>query len=159
MRKPFRKHKHAEVQISDQQTLRLNNIAAAFGQLQATAQGLSTQEAQRRLAVYGPNEPAPARRFATLQQFLGLLLNPLVIILLVASVISAILGEQLNAAVIALLVLLSVVINFVQAYRSERAADQLRAQVTPTATVLRDGEYPATTSRSRTWRRYPTLCG
>jgi Mg2+-importing ATPase len=141
MRKPFRKHKHAEVQISDQQTLRLNNIAAAFGQLQATAQGLSTQEAQRRLAVYGPNEPAPARRFATLQQFLGFLLNPLVIILLVASVISAILGEQLNAIVIALLVLLSVVINFVQAYRSERAADQLRAQVTPTATVLRDGEW------------------
>lgn len=142
MREALRSHQRAAASKPGLQTFQhTNNIAAVFEKLHATAGGLSTQEAQNRLALYGPNAPAPARRFATIRQFLGFLLNPLVIILLVASVISAILGEQLNAAIIALLVLLSVVLNFVQTYRSEQAADQLRAQVTPTATVLRDGEW------------------
>ncbi len=141
MRDALHNHQHAKVPAPGPQSLQSNNIAAVFEKLQATARGLSAQEAQRRLALYGPNAPAPARRFAAIRQFLSFLVNPLVIILLIASVISAILGEQLNAAIIAVLVLLSVVINFVQAYRSEQAADQLRAQVTPTATVLRDGEW------------------
>ncbi|HKW20635.1 MAG TPA: magnesium-translocating P-type ATPase [Ktedonobacterales bacterium] len=142
MRKALRNHPHVAASKPGLQALQnTNNIAAVFERLHATASGLSAQEAQHRLALYGPNAPAPARRFATIRQFLSFLLNPLVIILLVASIISAILGEQLNAAIIAVLVLLSVVINFVQAYRSEQAADQLRAQVTPTATVLRDGQW------------------
>ena len=128
-------------QAPDKQTPQANDLSALLEKLQATESGLSTEEAQRRLVQYGANEPAPARRFATIQQFLSFLLNPLVIILLVASLISAILGEQLNAAIIALLVMLSVVINFVQTYRSQQAADRLRAQVAPTATVLRDSAW------------------
>jgi Mg2+-importing ATPase len=128
-------------QAPDKQTPQVNDLSALLEKLQATESGLSTEEAQRRLVQYGANEPAPTRRFATIQQFLSFLLNPLVIILLVASLISAILGEQLNAAIIALLVMLSVVINFVQTYRSQQAADRLRAQVAPTATVLRDSAW------------------
>ena len=49
------------------------------------------------------------------------------------------LGETLNAAPIALMVVLSVVLDFVQVYRSEQAAHQLQALVAPTASVWRDG--------------------
>lgn len=123
------------------QALPLNTLAAGLDTLQTTTRGLSAQEAERRLAASGANEPAPAIRFAALRQFLSLLSSPLVIILLVASVVSTALGEQVNAIIIALLVLLSVVINFVQTYRSQQAADQLRARVAPTSTVMRDGAW------------------
>lgn len=58
-----------------------------------------------------------------------------------ASGLSALLGDTVDAVLIAGLVLLSVVINFVQTWRSRRAAERLRARVAPTATVLRDGAW------------------
>jgi len=72
-------------------------------------------------------------------QLLALFLNPLVIILLIAAVASAFLGEAIDAYIIVTIVLLGVAINFTQTYRSQRAIERLRDQATPTATVLRDG--------------------
>jgi magnesium-transporting ATPase (P-type) len=66
--------------------------------------------------------------------------NPLVVILLLASVVSGILHDVTNAVIIALMVLLSVVLNFVQTYRSQQAAERLREAVVPMATVFREGE-------------------
>ncbi len=68
-------------------------------------------------------------------------LNPLVIILLLASVVSAFVGELANATIIVVVVLLGVAINFGQTYRSRRAVEDLRQRVTPTSTVLRDGQW------------------
>jgi Mg2+-importing ATPase len=98
-------------------------------------------EAERRLKQVGPNEPPAAQRAQGIRQLVQFFANPLVIILLVASVVSAALGETLNATIIVIMVLLSVALNFFQAARSQRAADHLRASVTPTATVLRDGAW------------------
>lgn len=67
--------------------------------------------------------------------------NPLVIILLIASLVSFILGDAADAAIILVMVLLGVSINFVQTYRSQQAINKLREKVTPTATVLRDGTW------------------
>jgi Mg2+-importing ATPase len=103
--------------------------------------GLSTTEARLRLSKFGPNEPVPLRRASSLVQILLLFLNPLAIILLAASAISAALGEILNAAIIALMVLLSAALNFIQTYRSHRAVERIRTEVAPTATVLRDGNF------------------
>ena len=103
--------------------------------------GLSSAEAELRLARYGPNEPAPARRLSAAVQLFQLFANPLVVILLVASAISGALGQHVDALIIVTIVLLSVSINFSQTYRSQRAAERLRASVTPTATVLRDGKW------------------
>jgi Mg2+-importing ATPase len=137
----MRDHPSLTQRAEKQQTPPYNQLSATLAQLQATKNGLTTAEAQRRLAQFGANEPAPPQRFAAIAQFLSFLLNPLVIILLVASLISAALGQGLNAAIIALMVLLSVVINFLQTYRSQAAAERLRAQVTPTCSVLRDGAW------------------
>jgi Mg2+-importing ATPase len=103
--------------------------------------GLSTTEARLRLSKIGPNEPVSSRRTSGLVQILFLFVNPLAIILLVASAVSAAVGEILNASIIALMVLLSAALNFVQTYRSQRAVDRIRKEVAPTATVLRDGNW------------------
>ncbi len=102
-------------------------------------QGLSTDEAVRRLAEYGPNDPTPKKKRSLLVELLLQFGNPLVAILLFASVVSAYVGELINAAIIGLIVTLSVAINFYQTFRSQKAADGLRLGVAPTATVVRDG--------------------
>jgi Mg2+-importing ATPase len=103
--------------------------------------GLTSQEAAARLAQFGPNDPAPARRRSALVDLLRLFLNPLVVILLIAAMASSLLGQLVDAGIIAAIVLLSVAMDFAQTYRSERAVEDLRARVAPTATVLRDGRW------------------
>ena len=103
--------------------------------------GLTSEEAAERLQNFGLNDPAPSRRRSGVVQLLALFLNPLVVILLVAAAASAFLGQEVEASIIAAIVLLSIVINFGQTFRSQRAAEALREKVTPTATVLRDGEW------------------
>ncbi len=110
-------------------------------QQSTTREGLTSEEAQQRLATIGPNEPTSVQRAALLRQLLTFLTNPLVLILLIASVIAGGLGEVVNAIIIGVMVLLSVALNFAQTARSQQAADRLRAQVAPTATVMRDGEW------------------
>jgi Mg2+-importing ATPase len=73
-------------------------------------------------------------------QFLAHFRNPLVLVLLAASGLSALTGDATGAFIIGLIVLLSVTLDFVQEYRAGRAAEQLAAQVAVTATVLRDGK-------------------
>jgi Mg2+-importing ATPase len=118
------------------------------GPMSSPEPGLSGAEAARRLAEYGPNEPAPVHRLSAIVQLLHLFANPLVIILLVASAISASLGQQVDALIIVTMVMLGVAINFWQSYRSQQAADRLRASVNPTATVLRDGTWQETPLRN-----------
>jgi Mg2+-importing ATPase len=116
--------------------------AASVGQAPGTGghpEGLSSAEAGIRLRTLGPNELAPPRRLEALRELLRYLANPLVLILLVASGVSAALGQPVSATIVALMLVLSVALNFTQAYRSQRAAETLRRQVAQTATVLRDG--------------------
>ncbi len=106
-----------------------------------TPTGLTSAESSRRLAASGPNEFVALSRLGSFRQLLSWLANPLVLILLVASILSAVLGERVNALLIAGIVLLSVALNFVQTFRSHRAAESLRRTVTPTACALRDGSW------------------
>src|SRR5437016_2610037 len=107
----------------------------------AASRGLTSQEAADRLSQYGPNDPATRKPGAAVIELLVLFLNPLVIILLLASLVSFILGNAADAGIILVIVLFSVSINFLQTYRSQQAIKKLREHVTPTATVLRDGKW------------------
>ncbi len=115
--------------------------ASSSDALELKSKGLTQTEAKRRLAQYGLNEPTTAKRAAPLWQLLILFANPLAIILLGASVLSIALGEVINASIIVTMVLLSVALNFIQTYRSQKAVDSIRKEVAPTANVLRDGEW------------------
>ena len=108
----------------------------------AAPPGLTTAEAQRRLASDGPNDLGAIRRGSgNVRQILVALVNPLVLLLLAAGAVSAVLGQLVNAVLIASMVLLSVTLNFVQTFRSQRAVERLRRDVAPTATALRDGKW------------------
>jgi len=104
------------------------------------ATGLSRAEAATQLRQYGPNQIKPARQRAVVLQFLAHFRNPLVLVLLAASGLSAATGDRTGAAIIGLIVVMSVTLDFVQEYRAGRAAEHLAAQVAVTATVLRDGQ-------------------
>jgi P-type Mg2+ transporter len=113
---------------------------------QGTPEGLTSAEAAERLRRYGPNELALARRFETFRRIAGWLASPLITILLLASVVSAALGQVVSSVVIGLMVLLGAALNFIQAYRSQVAARRLRERVGQRARVARDGvvrEIPA----------------
>lgn len=118
-----------------------SSLDALYQHFQSSPGGLTAEEARKRQGQYGPNEPTVVRRAATLQQLLVFLANPLVLILLVASIITAMLGEVVNSSIIILMVLLSVALNFFQTFRSQRAVERLRAGVALTSTVLRDGAW------------------
>ena len=100
--------------------------------------GLTSAEAAERLKQYGPNRLRPALQRAVVLQFLAQFRNPLVLILLVASGVSALTGDVTGALIIGVIVVMSVTLDFVQAYRAGRAAERLALQVAVTATVLRD---------------------
>ena len=103
--------------------------------------GLTAQEAEARLDEFGPNEPATAQHHSFVSDLLHVFRNPLVLILVLAAVASAFLGQVADAGIIATVVLLSAVIDLVQTHRSQKAVEQLRDRVAPTASVLRGGEW------------------
>ena len=107
----------------------------------ASPKGLTTQEAAARLSQFGPNEPAATQRHSFLSDILHVFMSPLVLILVIAAVASAFLGEKVDAGIIGVIVLLSAAIDLSQTYRSQSAIDQLRDRVAATATVLRDGDW------------------
>lgn len=119
----------------------ITNLADLFTQLQSSQEGLTTQEAATRLEKYGPNDPAPQKENAQLLQLLRLFRNPLVIILLIASLVSVVVGEVVNASIIIVMVILSVTLNFIQDFRSQKAAARLKASVAPIAIAKRDGNW------------------
>ena len=116
------------------------STAEALTFLQSTSIGLTNVEAARRLVEVGPNELAAARRISPWTLLLEQFKNVLIIILLVATALSAFLGHGVEAIAIAVIVLFAVVLGFVQEYRAERAIEALRQMAAPTATVFRDGD-------------------
>ena len=107
--------------------------------LQATPAGLTSDEATRRVRLYGPNSFVRESRFAGLMGFLRFLANPLVIILLVASAITLALGDAVGGVIIISMVLFSVLLNFFMEFQARHAVEEIRKQVTTTAAVVRDG--------------------
>ncbi len=132
---------HTQTIAEQQNVSAAQTRKALLQQLNTSVQGLSMREAKRRLSETGANELTTTYNSAGIKQLLFLFLNPLIIILLIASLISAVLGDRINAGIIVVMVLLGIILNFVQTYRSQRAVERLRAVVAPTASVLRNSQW------------------
>lgn len=104
-----------------------------------SARGLTSSEAESRLRSAGPNRFFDVHRRPVWLQFLARFRNPLVLLLLVASALSALTGDVTGFLIVFAMVLLSVSIDFAQEYRAGRVADRLRQQVALRARVRRDG--------------------
>jgi Mg2+-importing ATPase len=114
----------------------LESLQAA---LRSDSAGLGEEEAARRRTIYGPNVLRPHRERAVALQFLSRFGNPLILLLLAAATISAFTGDVASFVIIALVVVLSVTLDFVQEYRAGQAAERLKESVAIRATVLRGG--------------------
>jgi Mg2+-importing ATPase len=110
-----------------------------LARLATTAAGLDAAAVQSRLRTYGPNDAATVKRTPLWLQFLSRFRNPLVIILLVASGLSAATGDVASFVIIASIVMLSMTLDFVQEVRAQNAVEALRRSVAVQATVRRDG--------------------
>jgi Ca2+-transporting ATPase len=109
--------------------------------------GLSGEEANVRLQTLGANELVQEDRVSPVRRFFAQFKNTLTIILLVATILSALLGEIVDASIIAVIVLFCAVLSFVQEYRADNALKALRKMLAPTIRVLRDGAEARVPSR------------
>ena len=115
-------------------------VTALMEHLNSSPDGLSSAEAALRLAHFGPNLIHAERKRALFLQFLAKFRNPLVIILLTASALSAFTGDATSFFIISAIVLMSVTLDFVQEYRAGQAAERLRQSVAVRGQVLREGK-------------------
>ena len=106
----------------------------------ADLSGLTEAEAQRRRALDRSHGLAPPNRFAFAGELARLVLNPLVVILVVASLVSGLLGDQVSSLIVLVIVLISLFLDFYQTARSQAAARKLAGLIVTTATVRRDGK-------------------
>jgi len=107
--------------------------------LDTSCDGLSAEEAARRLAAVGPNA-LRSHNARALTVLVSQLHNPLLILLLGTALVSAFVGERTDAVIIFLISGLSIGLGFVNEYRSARAVEELHSRLRHTTVALRDGK-------------------
>ena len=115
------------------------SVEEVLAQLGTTATGLSATEAAQRLTTNGPNELKEGKRISPGQIFLGQFRSLIVWILIVAGIISGVLGEMVDATAILAIVVLNAVIGFYQEHSAEKSIAALKKMAAPQAKVWRDG--------------------
>ena len=108
--------------------------------LQTRLEGLTQREANERLTVYGSNEIKAERGISRAATFTKQFKDPLIIILLVATAISAFVGELIDSTIIIAIVILAVTVAFIQEYKSEKAIEALKKMTAATCRVIRNNE-------------------
>ncbi len=116
-------------------------VQEAAAQLDADLEkGLDPAQAQRRLEQFGPNALQEEEGLRIPKLILDQFRDAFVIMLIFAAIMSYVVGESLDALMIAIIVLMSATIGFIQEYRSEKALEAMRKLTAPTAHVLRGGQ-------------------
>lgn len=108
--------------------------------LRTSPHGLSAASAAAGLRKHGPNTIQPRIVRTPLQLFVRQFMNPLIYILLIATLISSYIGERLDAAIILGIVILNAVIGFIQEQKAEHSVASIAALLAPRARVIRDGK-------------------
>ena len=108
--------------------------------LNSRLQGLTIQEAKARLSECGPNVLKEPKKISALALFLEQFKSFLILILLLATAISVIIGEVVEGLIILSIVIMAAVLGFIQNFRAEKALQALKKMVAPLARVIRDGK-------------------
>ncbi|MBB6697713.1 calcium-translocating P-type ATPase, PMCA-type [Clostridium algidicarnis] len=103
------------------------------------SKGLSSNEAKSRLEKYGENKLASKPKKTGIQIFMSQLKDPMIFILLVAALVSGIMGEISDAIIILLVIFINAIVGTVQESKAEKALEALKKLSTPKAIVKRDG--------------------
>jgi Mg2+-importing ATPase len=115
------------------------DAAAVLARMKSAPEGLSEDEAARRMAETGPNVVAGSKHRGWAWRLLAAARNPLVILLVVLSTVSFLTQDVEGGTVMALMVVLGVLLRFVQETRADAAAEKLKGMINVSATVMRDG--------------------
>ncbi len=115
------------------------NSADVLASLHTTADGLTSDQAARRLAKFGRNEPPAVSRKNVVLRFLAHFNNVLIYVLIGSATVTFILGHLVDTTVILAVVLANACIGFVQEGRAEKAMEAIHKMLVPKAAVLRDG--------------------
>ncbi|MFA5954839.1 MAG: magnesium-translocating P-type ATPase [Patescibacteria group bacterium] len=115
-------------------------IEELFKEFSTSANGLNSAEAESRLRQYGYNEPAKKKTQSLIVQVVSKLLNPLILILLVIIFFSLFFGEMISAIFVSVMILISVSLDSVQEYKSDKAVEKLNDLVRTKVEVHRAGE-------------------
>lgn len=121
----------------DWHTLKKEDI---FTQLQTSERGLSQEEANERIKIYGENTLPHGKRTTILQIILHQLINPLIFILIVAAIASILIGDKKDAIFIFLVIFINTTIGAYQEYNAEKSAANLQKLMKIIARVRRDGK-------------------
>lgn len=114
-------------------------VEKLFIQLGSSINGISNQEATRRQKQYGFNQLVTKKELPLLVQLAKKFINPLTITLLLVALLSSVLGQQIEAIIVALMAVLSTVLAFIQEHFASNSAKKLQAMINIKATVVRDG--------------------
>lgn len=114
--------------------------AMAVESLHSSMEGISRTEAQQRLCTFGPNALPPLPKPSALRRFVRQFNSVLIYILLVAGVITALLGHFVDSGVIIGVVLINSIIGYIQEGQAEDALTAIRQMLSLNATVMRDGQ-------------------
>ncbi len=126
----------------------LHEVNDVFAEVKSSEQGLTSAEAEKRLQENGKNKLAEAKKASMLSRFIDQLKDPMIIILLVAAVISAV-TEMIEAGgfvtptdsiIILVVVLINAILGVVQESKAEKAVEALQKMSAATTKVLRDGK-------------------
>ncbi|MEG0307329.1 MAG: calcium-translocating P-type ATPase, PMCA-type [Clostridium sp.] len=102
--------------------------------------GLSTNEIEDRLKEYGLNELQGKKSVSPIKIFLSQFNDVIIWILMVATLISGVMGDKADAITILIIVIMNAVLGFVQEYKTEKSLEQLKKLSSPTAKVIRNGK-------------------
>ena len=116
------------------------SLAEVLASLRTSTDGLSTTEAQARIAEFGPNS-VRTHRVSALAVFRRQLKNALLALLAATAVLSFFLGDSTQAIIIGIILAISIGLGFVNEYRAERATAALHSGLHHDATVSRDGHF------------------
>ena len=114
-------------------------VEAAYERLETTEQGLTGEEATRRLDEYGPNLLAASGDGEALKILIRQIHNPLIYVLLASTALAMATGKTFDGLVILGVIVLNALIGFAQEFRASKAIKALSKMVPAQATVLRDG--------------------
>lgn len=102
--------------------------------------GLSSSEVEARLDKYGPNRIESSNKRSLLEKLKDQLVDPMVILLIIASIISAFTGDTVEAIIIIAIVVINAIMSIYQEGQAEDSVAALQKMSSPEATVLRDGK-------------------
>jgi Ca2+-transporting ATPase len=106
--------------------------------LNTSPNGLSTEEAERRLQTYGPNELQESKRINKFALLIEQVKNPLIAVLAFAAIISFLADKMIDVVVIVAVICINTALGFFKEFKAEEAIEALRSQASPEARVLRD---------------------